>query len=63
MRAARSAWSAGPEAKGRDLWTLGILPARAVIDRVAGGKIEVEWAYDDVRGMLQQIGAASRVRE
>jgi steroid delta-isomerase-like uncharacterized protein len=35
-----------------------ITVAGATIDRVAGGKIEAEWAYYDVMGMLQQLGAA-----
>jgi len=33
--------------------------AGVIIDRVAGGKIEVEWAHYDAMGMLQQLGVAS----
>ncbi len=36
----------------------GMTVAGVIIDRVAGGKIEAEWAYYDLMGMLQQLGAA-----
>jgi steroid delta-isomerase-like uncharacterized protein len=35
-----------------------IMVAGVIVDRVVGGKIETEWAFYDVMGMLQQLGAA-----
>ncbi len=35
--------------------------AGVIIDRIADGKIEAEWACYDAMGMLQQLGAASPV--
>jgi steroid delta-isomerase-like uncharacterized protein len=36
-----------------------ITVAGVIVDRMAGGKIEAEWAYYDAMGMLQQLGVAS----
>lgn len=35
-----------------------ITVAGVIIDRVAGGRVEAEWAYYDALGMLQQLGVA-----
>ena len=39
-----------------------ITVAGVIIDRMTSGKIEAEWAYYDVMGMLQQLGAANVIR-
>ncbi len=38
---------------GKEITVTGV-----IIDRVAGDKVEAEWAYYDALGMLQQLGVA-----